>query len=78
MSDVRQKGGTLCYAITYNVIWANQKTGSFVYHWLRALATSFSAILSGIGRHFKRSVDTSIVTSLSENEENKIKLILAF
>jgi len=38
---------------TYNVIWANQK----MYHWLRAFAmfdlTSFPAILSGIGHHFK-------------------------
>ena len=38
------KGGKLCYAIKFNIIWANQKTGSFLYHWLRALATSFPAI----------------------------------
>jgi len=40
-----------------NVIWANQKTESFEYHWLRALAifnvTSFSATLSCNGHHFK-------------------------
>ena len=59
-SDASQKGGNSRYAITYNVICANQKTGSFVYHWLRALATSFPAIFSGIGRHFKRFVNTSI------------------
>jgi len=45
------------YTITYNIIWANQKTKSFEFHWLRALSrfyiTCFPAILSGIGRHFK-------------------------
>jgi len=50
------KCGNLLYAITY-VIWANQKTESFEYHCLRALAmfdeTSFPAILLGIGRQFK-------------------------
>jgi len=34
-------------------------TGSFVYYWKHALAPSFTAILSGIGRQFKRSVDKS-------------------
>jgi len=29
---------SLHYVITYNVIWANQKTESYVYCWLRALA----------------------------------------
>ena len=56
-SDTQQKCGNLRYTMTYNVIWANQKTESFEYHWLRALAmfdiTSFPAILSGIGHHFK-------------------------
>jgi len=56
-SDARQKHGNLRYAVTYNVIWANQKTESFEYHWLSTLAmfdrTGFPAILSGIGRHFK-------------------------
>ena len=58
-ADARQKRGNLHYAIRYSahVIWANQKTESFKYHWFRALAmfdvTSFPAILSGIGRHFK-------------------------
>ena len=42
-----------------NVIWANRMTVSFVYHWLRTLATGFPAILSGIGRHFKHSIDRS-------------------
>jgi len=55
--DARQKCGNLRYAITYNVIWANYKTESFEYHWLRALAkfdmTSFPTILLSIGRHFK-------------------------
>jgi len=32
-SAARQKRGNLRYAITYNVIWANQKTKSFEYHW---------------------------------------------
>jgi len=32
------KGGNLHYVIKYNVIWANQKTESFVYHWLCPLA----------------------------------------
>jgi len=54
-SDARQKRRDLHYAIIYNVIWANQKTKSFVYHWLRTLAifkvTSFPIILSGIRRH---------------------------
>jgi len=58
MPDKKREVG---YAITYKVIWANQKTQSFVYPWLRALATRFPAIMSGIGRHFKRSVDTSII-----------------
>ena len=31
-------GGTNGYVITYNGIWANQKTESFVYIWLCALA----------------------------------------
>ena len=57
MSDAGQKHGNLRYAITYNVIWANQMTESFKYQWLRALAMfdvmSFPAILSGIERHFK-------------------------
>jgi len=56
-SDARQKCGNLHYAIRCNVIWANQKTESFEYHWLRALAVfdqmSFPAILSSIGHHFK-------------------------
>jgi len=56
-SDARQKGGNLRYAIAYNVIWANQKTESFEYHWLHELAmfdiTSFPAILTGIESHFK-------------------------
>ena len=51
-SDAQQKGANLRNAII-NVIWVNQKTGSFVYHWFRALATSFPAIFSGIERHFK-------------------------
>ena len=60
--DARQKRRNLRYAILYNVIWANQKTGSFVYRWLRALATSFPTILSGIRHPFIRSVNTSIVS----------------
>ena len=55
-SDASQKCGNLRYAITYNV-WANQKTESFEYHWLHALAMfdimSFPAIFSAIGLHFK-------------------------
>jgi len=55
-SDAQQKCGNLRYALTY-VIWANQKTESFKYYLLCALAmfdvTSFPAILSGIGSHFK-------------------------
>jgi len=54
-SDARQK--TQEFTLCQNVIWANQKTESFEYHWLRALAMfdvkSFPTILSGIGRHFK-------------------------
>ena len=50
-----KKCGNLRYDITYNVIFANQKTESFEYHWLSALAmfdvTRFPAILSCIGRH---------------------------
>ena len=56
-SDAQHKRGNLRFAITYSVIWANQKTELFEYHWLRALAMfdamSFPAILLGIGRHFK-------------------------
>ena len=48
-SDARRKCRNLHYAITYSVIWANQKTESLKYHWLRALAmfdvTSFPASL---------------------------------
>ena len=62
-SDAGQKGKNLRYAIMYKIIWANQKTGSFVNHRLCTLATSFPAILSGIGHHFKRSVDTSIISN---------------
>jgi len=51
-----KKCGNLHYAIMYNVIWANQKTESFEYHWLRTLAmfdvTSFPTILSVIGCQF--------------------------
>jgi len=32
------KSRDLRYVLTYNVIWANQNTDSFVYRWLRALA----------------------------------------
>jgi len=32
-SDARQQRGNLGYAITYNVIRANQKTEPFAYHW---------------------------------------------
>jgi len=35
------------------VIWANQKTESFVYHWLRALAMFDEMSFPAIGRHFK-------------------------
>jgi len=56
-SAARQKRGNLRYAITYNVIWANQKTESVEYHRLRALAMfkimNFFANSLGIGRHFK-------------------------
>jgi len=56
MTSDTQKCENLCYAITYNIILANQKTESFEYHWLGALAmfdiTSFPDILSGIRRHF--------------------------
>jgi len=41
--------GKLCNVITYNVVWANQKTESFVYCWLYALTmidvTCFPAFL---------------------------------
>jgi len=56
-SDARQKTRELRYAITYNVIWANQKTETFLHIWLRALAmfevTTFPVILLGTGGHFK-------------------------
>ena len=32
------QGGKLGNVILHNVIWANQKTEPFVYHWLRAHA----------------------------------------
>jgi len=55
--DGWQKCGNLCYAIMYNVNWANQKTETFEYYWVCALAMfdviSFPSILSGIWRHFK-------------------------
>ena len=34
MTVVSTKGGNLHNIIMYNIIWANQKTESFVYHWL--------------------------------------------
>jgi len=47
-SNARQKCGNLRYAITYNVIWANQKTESFEVHWFmrtcNVCITSFSAM----------------------------------
>ena len=36
------KGGKLNF-ITYNIYWANQKTESFVYRWLRAHAMLYIA-----------------------------------
>ena len=44
-----KNSGNLHYAITYNVIWANQKTESFEYHWLRALAMVW---LNELSHHF--------------------------
>jgi len=56
-SDARQNCASLRFAIMNNVIWANRKTESFEYLWLRELVmfdvTSFPTILLGIGRHFK-------------------------
>jgi len=44
-----QNAGNLHYIITHNVIWANQKTKSFVCHWLHTIAmfdiTYFPAIV---------------------------------
>ena len=55
-NDVRcpTKCGKLRNAITYNVIWANQKSESFVYRCLRALVwrNSLSRICRSIERHF--------------------------
>ena len=36
--DAPIKGGKSRNNIMHNVVWANQKTGCLVYHWLRALA----------------------------------------
>jgi len=33
-----KNGGKLCYVITHNIIWTNQKTKSFVYCWQGAHA----------------------------------------
>jgi len=67
-SDALIKGGKLHNVIKNNfvwAIWANQKTETCVYRWLRALAMfdlrSFPAILLGIGRHFNRFVDTLMI-----------------
>ena len=64
MPDCLKKGGNLCY-----IIWANQKTESFVYRWLLARAmfdvTRFSRICRSIGRRFKCSVSKLVVTPLS-------------
>ena len=55
----RQKGGNI---ITHIIIWANQKTESFEFPWLQALAIFdimlFSRICCNIGCHFKCSVNT--------------------
>jgi len=54
------KGRKLRYIITYNIIWANQKTKSLtrtcnVWH------TALSHICRSIVHHFKHYVDTLIV-----------------
>ena len=60
------KCGKLPYVMTYDVIWANQKTQSSVFRLLRAhamfdvLSNVLSRICLSIGRQFKRSVDTII------------------
>jgi len=50
------------YIIMHNVIWTNQNTESFVYHWLRALTKldRLSCICQSIKHHFKHFVDTLI------------------
>jgi len=37
-SDAPTKGGNLRIVLTNNVVWANQKTESFVFRWLPTLA----------------------------------------
>jgi len=83
MSDAWQKRINLRYTITYNIIGANHKAESFKYPWLRALAmfdvTSFPAIVSGIGRHFKLSVDTLIKSynvRIKEHYDNELYLCI--
>ena len=44
------KGGNSHNAIIHNVIWKNQKTESFVYHWLCPCATVGVTCLSAFVR----------------------------
>ena len=67
MTFGRQKAGNYNHnIITHNVIWVNQKTECFVYHWLWAAGKVWRYVLSRICQsirrhfkhHFKRSVNT--------------------
>jgi len=46
------KGGILHKGITYNIIWANQKTESHVYRWLHSLA-NFKVTFQHLSEHRK-------------------------
>jgi len=50
MSNAPIRGGKLCNVITHNVVWANQKTESFMYHWLCTLAMFDVNVLSAFVR----------------------------
>jgi len=54
---------------------ANQKTESFVYHWLRAHAscdvTYSPGICQSIGRYFKRSVDMVMYVRLQDHGKRR-------
>jgi len=55
-----EKSGNLHNVITYNVIWANQKTESFEYHWNLTCTCALSRHFVKNWTSFQVSVDTLI------------------
>jgi len=77
-SDASAKGGKLCIVITHKIVWANQKTESLVYGWLRTLAmfdiTCFPAHVRALC-HFKHSVDVLLIAKVQSPGKAKKNLV---